>query len=65
MNPLSIELYKRYKKDITREPLAFAVNNQHMNGGVAEILIFEQALTATWRTLITRYLGNRYGIAVP
>ena len=33
MNPLSIELYKRYKKDITREPLEFAVNNQHMNGG--------------------------------
>ena len=35
MNPLSIELYKRYKYDITREPLEFAVNNQHMNGGVA------------------------------
>jgi succinate dehydrogenase / fumarate reductase, flavoprotein subunit len=35
MNPLSIELYKRYKKDIMVEPLAFAVNNQHMNGGVA------------------------------
>ena len=35
MNPLSIELYKRYKKDITREPLPFAVNNQHMNGGLA------------------------------
>jgi succinate dehydrogenase/fumarate reductase flavoprotein subunit len=35
MNPLSIELYRRYKKDIAREPLAFAVNNQHMNGGVA------------------------------
>ena len=35
MNPLAIELYKRYKKDITREPLAFAVNNQHMNGGIA------------------------------
>lgn len=35
MNPLSIELYKRYKKDVTREPLAFAVNNQHMNGGIA------------------------------
>ena len=33
MNPLSIELYKRYKKDITRDPLEFAVNNQHMNGG--------------------------------
>ena len=35
MNPLAIELYKRYKIDIAREPLAFAVNNQHMNGGVA------------------------------
>jgi succinate dehydrogenase/fumarate reductase flavoprotein subunit len=35
MNPLSIELYKRYKHDITREPLEFAVNNQHMNGGLA------------------------------
>jgi succinate dehydrogenase / fumarate reductase, flavoprotein subunit len=35
MNPLSIELYRRYKIDIAREPLAFAVNNQHMNGGVA------------------------------
>jgi len=35
MNPLSIELYKRYKRDITHEPLEFAVNNQHMNGGLA------------------------------
>ena len=35
MNPLSIELYRRYKKDITRDPLDFAVNNQHMNGGIA------------------------------
>jgi len=35
MNPLSIELYRRYKKDITQGPLAFAVNNQHMNGGLA------------------------------
>jgi len=35
MNPLSIELYRRYKKDIAREPLEFAVNNQHMNGGIA------------------------------
>jgi len=35
MNPLSIELYKRYKVDIAREPLEFAMNNQHMNGGVA------------------------------
>lgn len=35
MNPLSIELYKRYKRDITREPLEFAMNNQHMNGGLA------------------------------
>ncbi len=35
MNPLSIELYKRYKRDITCEPLEFSVNNQHMNGGLA------------------------------
>lgn len=34
MNPLAIELYKRYKVDITAEPLEFAVNNQHMNGGI-------------------------------
>lgn len=35
MNPLSIELYLRYKVDIRQEPLEFAVNNQHMNGGIA------------------------------
>jgi len=34
MNPLSIELYRRYKIDIAAAPLEFAVNNQHMNGGV-------------------------------
>jgi succinate dehydrogenase / fumarate reductase, flavoprotein subunit len=34
MNPLAIELYRRYKIDITAAPLEFAVNNQHMNGGV-------------------------------
>lgn len=35
MNPLSIELYRRYKVDIAARPLEFAVNNQHMNGGIA------------------------------
>ncbi len=35
MNPLAIELYRRYKVDIAAEPLEFAVNNQHMNGGIA------------------------------
>lgn len=35
MNPLSIELYKQYKVDIERHPLLFAMNNQHMNGGLA------------------------------
>ncbi|MFA3918006.1 FAD-binding protein [Ruegeria hyattellae] len=35
MNPLAIEIYKRYKVDITSDPLEFAVNNQHMNGGIA------------------------------
>ncbi|MXU64356.1 FAD-binding protein [Oceanomicrobium pacificus] len=34
MNPLAIELYRRYKVDIAAEPLEFSVNNQHMNGGV-------------------------------
>ena len=35
MNPLAIELYRRYKVDITTQPLEFAVNHQHMNGGIA------------------------------
>ena len=35
MNPLSIELYKQYKVDIEKQPLLFAMNNQHMNGGLA------------------------------
>jgi succinate dehydrogenase/fumarate reductase flavoprotein subunit len=34
MNPLAIELYRRYKVDITTDPLEFAVNHQHMNGGI-------------------------------
>ncbi|QFY62977.1 FAD-binding protein (plasmid) [Rhizobium grahamii] len=34
MNPLAIELYRRYKIDIATAPLEFAVNNQHMNGGI-------------------------------
>jgi succinate dehydrogenase / fumarate reductase, flavoprotein subunit len=34
MNPLAIELYRRYKVNIAAEPLEFAVNNQHMNGGI-------------------------------
>jgi succinate dehydrogenase/fumarate reductase flavoprotein subunit len=35
MNPLAIELYKRYKADLSRDPLPFNINNQHMNGGIA------------------------------
>ena len=35
MNPLAIELYRRYKVDITAASLEFAVNHQHMNGGIA------------------------------
>jgi len=35
MNPLANELYRRYKVDIATEPLEVAVNNQHMNGGIA------------------------------
>lgn len=35
MNPLAIELYKHHGHDLTRQPLAFNVNHQHMNGGIA------------------------------
>jgi len=35
MNPLSIELYRRHRRDLRARPLPFNVNNQHMNGGVA------------------------------
>ena len=35
MNPLAIELYRMHGVDIAAEPLPFAVNNQHMNGGIA------------------------------
>ena len=42
MNPLAIELYKQYRRDITREPLQFNVNHQHMNGGI-EVDIFARS----------------------
>lgn len=45
MNPLAIELYRRYKIDIAAEPLEFAVNNQHMNGGIA-VDVFGQSSLA-------------------
>jgi succinate dehydrogenase / fumarate reductase flavoprotein subunit len=34
MNPLAIELYRMHGTDVAREPLEFAMNNQHMNGGI-------------------------------
>ena len=34
MNPLSISLYKMHGYDLTAQPLQFAMNNQHMNGGI-------------------------------
>jgi succinate dehydrogenase/fumarate reductase flavoprotein subunit len=34
MNPLAIELYKMHGSDLCQEPLEFAMNNQHMNGGI-------------------------------
>lgn len=41
MNPLAIELYKMHGKDLTKDPLPFNVNNQHMNGGI-EVDIWSQ-----------------------
>lgn len=34
MNPLSISLYKMHGYDLSQQPLQFAMNNQHMNGGI-------------------------------
>ncbi|EMP5336909.1 FAD-binding protein [Citrobacter freundii] len=34
MNPLSISLYKMHGNDLETSPLEFAMNNQHMNGGI-------------------------------
>ena len=34
MNPLSIALYKMHGHDLPQTPLQFAMNNQHMNGGI-------------------------------
>jgi succinate dehydrogenase / fumarate reductase flavoprotein subunit len=48
MNPLAIELYRRYKTDIAVEPLEFAVNNQHMNGGIQVDLWGRSSLTGCY-----------------
>jgi len=45
MNPLAIELYRMHGYDLTRDPLPFNVNNQHMNGGVAVDLWNESSLS--------------------
>lgn len=45
MNPLAIELYAMHGCDITRNPLEFAVNNQHMNGGIEVDIWGETSLT--------------------
>ena len=42
MNPLAIELYRMHGHDISKDPLPFNVNNQHMNGGV-EVDIWSQS----------------------
>lgn len=34
MNPLSVSLYKMHGNDLETTPLQFAMNNQHMNGGI-------------------------------
>ncbi|MDR1708889.1 MAG: FAD-binding protein [Candidatus Accumulibacter sp.] len=44
MNPLAIELYRHHKVDLTKEPLPFNINNQHMNGGIAVDIWAESSL---------------------
>ena len=34
MNPLAIELFRMHGVDLAADPLPFAVNHQHMNGGI-------------------------------
>jgi len=48
MNPLSIELYRQYKVDIEKHPLLFAMNNQHMNGGLAVDVWGQTSLNACY-----------------
>jgi hypothetical protein len=36
-----------------------------LTGQIGEVVAYSRAITATERTRITRYLGGRYGIAVP
>jgi succinate dehydrogenase/fumarate reductase flavoprotein subunit len=48
MNPLAIELYKYHKVDLTRNPLAFNINNQHMNGGVAVDIWAQSSLSGCY-----------------
>ena len=44
---------------------AGAAGANFLAGSVAEVVAFKPPLTPAWRTLVTRYLGNRYGIVVP
>ncbi len=48
MNPLAIELYRHYKVDIATESLEFAVNHQHMNGGIAVDVWGRSSLTGCY-----------------
>lgn len=50
MNPLAIELYKMHGHDLQQEPLEFAVNNQHMNGGIAVDIWGESDLAGCFAT---------------
>lgn len=34
MNPLAIRLYQLHGQDISKSPLQFTLNNQHLNGGI-------------------------------
>jgi len=62
MNPLSIELYRRYKVDVTRDPLEFAINNQHMNCGIS-VDILGRSNLAGLRAI--GYAAGMHGVARP
>lgn len=62
LNPLAIELYRQNGTDLRREPLRFAMNNQHMNGGVEVDLWGQTSLKACYAI---GELASTHGVTRP
>ncbi|TDR05893.1 FAD-dependent oxidoreductase [Marinomonas communis] len=62
LNPLAIELYRQNGTDLRQEPLRFAMNNQHMNGGVEVDLWGQTSLKACYAI---GELASTHGVTRP